>query len=135
MDFLEQFVTLTVATVKADREMSQKEIDTIVLLAEGLKLDAEAVAKAIKTKMYQHDSAEAIARSVAAENKLVIMQACILVALADNKLKMQEVEFLNKINAAFGLPQAAFVLAIASVCQNNPHIEIEGNETNSGKKD
>ncbi len=135
MDFLEQFVTLTVATVKADREMSQKEIDTIVLLAEGLKLDTEAVAKAIKTKMYQHDSAEAIARSVAAENKLVIMQACILVALADNKLKMKEVEFLNKINAAFGLPQAAFVLAIASVCQNNPQIEIEGNETNSGKKD
>ena len=135
MDFLEQFVTLTVATVKADREMSQKEIDTIVLLAEGLKLDTEAVAKARKTKMYQHDSAEAIARSVAAENKLVIMQACILVALADNKLKMQEVEFLNKINAAFGLPQAAFVLAIASVCQNNPQIEIEGNETNSGKKD
>ncbi len=135
MDFLEQFVTLTVATVKADREMSQKEIDTIVLLAEGLKLDTEAVAKAIKTKMYQHDSAEAIARSVAAENKLVIMQACILVALADNKLKMQEVEFLNKINAAFGLPQAAFVLAIASVCQNNPQIEIEGNVTNSDKKD
>lgn len=135
MDFLEQFVTLTVATVIADREMSQKEIDTIVLLAEGLKLDTEAVAKAIKTKMYQHDSAEAIARSVAAENKLVIMQACILVALADNKLKMKEVEFLNKINAAFGLPQAAFVLAIASVCQNNPQIEIEGNETNSGKKD
>lgn len=135
MDFLEQFVTLTVATVKADREMSQKEIDTIVLLAEGLKLDTEAVAKAIKTKMYQHDSAEAIARSVAAENKLVIMQACILVALADNKLKMKEVDFLNKINAAFGLPQAAFVLAIASVCQNNPQIEIEGNETNSGKKD
>ena len=135
MDFLEQFVTLTVATVKADREMSQKEIDTIVLLAEGLKLDTEAVAKAIKTKMYQHDSAEAIARSVAAENKLVIMQACILVALADNKLKMKEVEFLHKINAAFGLPQAAFVLAIASVCQNNPQIEIEGNETNSGKKD
>lgn len=135
MDFLEQFVTLTVATVKADREMSQKEIDTIVLLAEGLKLDTEAVAKAIKTKMYQHDSAEAIARSVAAENKLVIMQACILVALADNKLKMQEVDFLNKINAAFGLPQAAFVLAIASVCQNNPQIEIEGNVTNSDKKD
>ena len=135
MDFLEQFVTLTVATVKADREMSQKEIDTIVLLAEGLKLDTETVAKAIKTKMYQHDSAEAIARSVAAENKLVIMQACILVALADNKLKMQEVEFLNKINAAFGLPQAAFVLAIASVCQNNPQIEIEGNVTNSDKKD
>ena len=135
MDFLEQFVTLTVAAVKADREMSQKEIDTIVLLAEGLKLDTEAVAKAIKTKMYQHDSAEAIARSVAAENKLVIMQACILVALADNKLKMQEVEFLNKINAAFGLPQAAFVLAIASVCQNNPQIEIEGNVTNSDKKD
>ena len=135
MDFLEQFVTLTVAAVKADREMSQKEIDTIVLLAEGLKLDTEAVAKAIKTKMYQHDSAEAIARSVAAENKLVIMQACILVALADNKLKMQEVEFLNKINAAFGLPQAAIVLAIASVCQNNPQIEIEGNVTNSDKKD
>ena len=133
MDFLEQFVTLTVATVKADREMSQKEIDTIVLIAEGLKLDTEAVAKAIKTKMYQHDSAEAIARSVAAENKLVIMQACILVALADNKLKMQEVEFLNKINSAFGLPQSAFVLAIASVCQNNPQIQIEGNETNPEK--
>lgn len=133
MDFLEQFVTLTVATVKADRDMSQKEIDTIVLLAEGLKLDTEAVAKAIKTKMYQHDSAEAIARSVASENKLVIMQACILVALADNKLKMQEVEFLNKINSALGLPQSAFVLAIASVCQNNPLIQIEGNETNPEK--
>ncbi len=133
MDFLEQFVTLTVATVKADRDMSQKEIDTIVLLAEGLKLDTEAVAKTIKTKMYQHDSAEAIARSVASENKLVIMQACILVALADNKLKMQEVEFLNKINSALGLPQSAFVLAIASVCQNNPQIQIEGNETNPEK--
>lgn len=133
MDFLEQFVTLTVATVKADRDMSQKEIDTIVLLAEGLKLDTEAVAKTIKTKMYQHDSAEAIARSVASENKLVIMQACILVALADNKLKMQEVEFLNKINSALGLPQSAFVLAIASVCQNNPQIQIEGNEPNPEK--
>ena len=133
MDFLEQFVTLTVATVKADRDMSQKEIDTIVLLAEGLKLDTEAVTKAIKTKMYQHDSAEAIARSVASENKLVIMQACILVALADNKLKMQEVEFLNKINSALGLPQSAFVLAIASVCQNNPQIQIEGNEPNPEK--
>ena len=81
--------------------------------------------------MYQHDSAEAIARTVASENKLVIMQACILVALADNKLKMQEVEFLNKINSALGLPQSAFVLAIASVCQNNPQIQIEGNETKS----
>ena len=135
MDFLEQFVALTVATVKADREMEQKEVDTIVFLADGLKLDTEAVAKAIKTKMYQHDSAEAIARTVAAENKLVLMQSCILVALADNKLKLQEVEFLNKINIALGLPQSAFVLAIASVCQNNPQIQIEGNETNSEKKD
>ena len=50
MDFLEQFVALTVATVKADREMEQKEVDTIVFLADGLKLDTEAVAKAIKTK-------------------------------------------------------------------------------------
>ena len=48
MDFLEQFVALTVATVKADREMEQKEVDTIVFLADGLKLDTEKVANIIK---------------------------------------------------------------------------------------
>lgn len=129
MNFLEQFVAITLATVKADRDVSQKEIDTIVLLADGLKMDVEAVKKTIESKMYQHDSAEAIARSVAAENKLVVMQACILVALADGKLQLKEVELLNSINGALGLPQSTLILAIASICQNNPDIKIEGNET------
>lgn len=129
MEFIDQFVALTTATVKADRDLNQKEIDTILMLAQSFKLDTEAVAKAIESKLYQHESAESIARSVENDNKLVLMQCCILVALADNKLNLQEVEFLNKINNALGLPTSTFVLAIASICQNNTNIQIEGNET------
>lgn len=129
MEFIDQFVALTTATVKADRDLNQKEIDTILMLAQSFKLDTEAVAKTIESKLYQHESAESIARSVENDNKLVLMQCCILVALADNKLNLQEVEFLNKINNALGLPTSTFVLAIASICQNNTNIQIEGNET------
>lgn len=128
MEFIDQFVALTTATVKADRDLNQKEIDTILMLAQSFKLDTEAVAKALETKLYQQDNPEYIARTVDAENKLVLMQCCILVALADNKLNLKEVEYLNKINNAMGLPTSTFVLAIASICQNNPNIEIEGNE-------
>lgn len=127
MEFIDQFVALTTATVKADRDLNQKEIDTILMLAQSFKLDTEAVAKALETKLYQQDNPEYIARTVDAENKLVLMQCCILVALADNKLNLKEVEFLNKINNALGLPTSTMVLAIASICQNNPQIEIEGN--------
>lgn len=127
MDFLDQFVALTLATVKADRDVSQKEIDTIVMLAQGLNMDLEKVKKAIESKMYQHDSAESIARTVAAENKLVVIQSCIIVSLADEKLQIKEIEFLNKLNNALGLPQSTLILAIASICQNNPQIKIEGN--------
>lgn len=129
MEFIDQFVALTSATVKADRDLDQKEIDTILMLAQSFKLDTEAVAKALETKLYQQDNPEYIARTVEADNKLVLMQCCILVALADNKLNLKEVEFLNKINNAMGLPTSTFVLAIASICQNNPNIQIEGNET------
>lgn len=129
MEFIDQFVALTSATVKADRDLNQKEIDTILMLAQSFKLDTEAVAKALETKLYQQDNPEYIARTVEADNKLVLMQCCILVALADNKLNLKEVEFLNKINNAMGLPTSTFVLAIASICQNNPNIQIEGNET------
>lgn len=129
MEFVDQFVALTSATVKADRDLNQKEIDTILMLAQSFKLDTEAVAKALETKLYQQDNPEYIARTVEADNKLVLMQCCILVALADNKLNLKEVEFLNKINNAMGLPTSTFVLAIASICQNNPNIQIEGNET------
>ena len=129
MEFVDQFVALTSATVKADRDLNQKEIDTIIMLAQSFKLDTEAVAKALETKLYQQDNPEYIARTVEADNKLVLMQCCILVALADNKLNLKEVEFLNKINNAMGLPTSTFVLAIASICQNNPNIQIEGNET------
>ncbi len=129
MEFVDQFVALTSATVKADRDLDQKEIDTILMLAQSFKLDTEAVAKALETKLYQQDNPEYIARTVEADNKLVLMQCCILVALADNKLNLKEVEFLNKINNAMGLPTSTFVLAIASICQNNPNIQIEGNET------
>lgn len=128
MEFIDQFVALTTATVKADRDLNQKEIDTILMLAQSFKLDTEAVAKALETKLYQQDNPEYIARTVDAENKLVLMQCCILVALADNKLNLKEVEYLNKINNAMGLPTSTFVLAIASICQNNPNIQIEGNE-------
>lgn len=128
MEFVDQFVALTTATVKSDRDLNQKEIDTILMLAQSFKLDTEAVAKALETKLYQQDNPEYIARTVEADNKLVLMQCCILVALADNKLNLKEVEFLNKINNAMGLPTSTFVLAIASICQNNPNIEIEGNE-------
>ncbi len=128
MEFIDQFVALTTATVKADRDLNQKEIDTILMLAQSFKLDTEAVAKALETKLYQQDNPEYIARTVEADNKLVLMQCCILVALADNKLNLKEVEFLNKINNAMGLPTSTFVLAIASICQNNPNIQIEGNE-------
>lgn len=129
MEYIDQFVALTSATVKADRDLNQKEIDTILMLAQSFKLDTEAVAKALETKLYQQDNPEYIARTVETDNKLVLMQCCILVALADNKLNLKEVEFLNKINNAMGLPTSTFVLAIASICQNNPNIQIEGNET------
>lgn len=133
MNFQEQFVALTALTVKADREISQCEIDTIIMLAEGLKLNVDEVKKSIQSNLYQNSSVESIARTVATEDKLVMLESCIIVALADNKLQVKEVEFLTKLNNALGLPQTAFVLSIASVCQNNRQIKIEGNDSDFDK--
>lgn len=130
MAFLEQFVALTVATVKADREVSQVELDTIDSLAEGLQLDANAVKSAVKSELQKNVSVEEVAKAVSSqEDKELLLQACTIVALADNKLQSQEVDLLLKVCSALGLSQSSLVLSVAAVCQNNRAIQIEGNDS------
>lgn len=130
MNFLEQFAALTVATVKADREVAQVELDTIATLAEGLELDSAAVKAAVEKELKANNSIDSIAKTVGSqEDKELLLQSCIIVALADNKLQLKEVELLTQVCSALGLSQSTLLLSVAAVCQNNRAIQIEGNDS------
>lgn len=130
MNFLEQFAALTVATVKADREVAQVELDTIATLAEGLELDSAAVKAAVEKELKANNSIGSIAKTVGSqEDKELLLQSCIIVALADNKLQLKEVELLTQVCSALGLSQSTLLLSVAAVCQNNRAIQIEGNDS------
>lgn len=129
MNFVEQFAALTVATVKADRQISPVELDTISRLAEELDLKAEEVSAAVNAELSKNTSAEEVAKQVSnVEDKNLLLESCIVVALADNVLQEKEVDLLSKLTSALGLPQSKLVLTIAAVCQNNRAIKIDGND-------
>lgn len=130
MTFVQQFVALTVATVKADREVKQAELDAVMQLAEGLNLDAAEVKSLIDAELSKNTSVVDIAKTVGNDtDKEVLFQSCVIVALADNDLCAKEVDLLSDICSAMSLPQSLLVLSVAAVCQNNRQIKIEGNES------
>lgn len=131
-NFTEQFVALTIATLKADGKERLDELGAILALAEGLELDKDEVENLIRqeTQNTKRDLIE-VAKSVTdMHDKEALMEACTIVALSDNELAEKEVDLLTTICNALGLSTSKMVLAIASVAQNNRDIKIAGNNNN-----
>ena len=80
--------------------------------------------------MQNPSSIEAAAKlATDAEEKSLLLEACILIAVADNSLDLKEVEVLTKVCEALGLSQSKMALTLAAIAQNNRQIKIVGNDS------
>lgn len=127
-NFTEQFVALTMATLKADGRALRDEIGAIKALAERFNLNAPEVEKLIHLEAQKKDvDPIAVAKNVSEQaDKILLLEASAVVALSDRNLDEKEVDLLLAISNALGLPMSKFVLSIARVVQDDPNIQIAG---------
>ncbi len=131
-NFTEQVATLTVATALANGKIEVEELDAIYSLADSLEIiDKNELKNAVAQKMQNPSSIEeAASLATNEEEKELLLEACILVSVADNSLDSNEVNVLIKVCQALGLSQSKMILALASIAQNNRDIKITGNDSN-----
>ncbi|MCQ2192838.1 MAG: TerB family tellurite resistance protein [Paludibacteraceae bacterium] len=129
-NFTEQIAALTVATAVANGKIETEELTEIYGLADSLELDANELKTAVAKEMQNPSSIEAAAKlATDAEEKSLLLEACILIAVADNSLDLKEVEVLTKVCEALGLSQSKMALTLAAIAQNNRQIKIVGNDS------
>lgn len=133
-NLIEQIAALTVATATANGKIETEELNEIYGLAESLHLDSDelktAVVKVIQNPLSIEDAAKLVDNI---EDKTILMEACILVAVADNNLDIKEVEVLSRVCQALGLSNNKMTLTLAAIAQNNRHIKIVGNDSDFEK--
>lgn len=133
-NFTEQFAALTIATANANGKIVDEEIKQIYSLADGLDINLAELKAAVEKEIKNPSTIEDAAKMVInADDKTVIMESCVIVAVADNCLDVKEVNVLTKVCNALNLSVDKMVLAIASVAQNNRNIKIAGNDSDFDK--
>ena len=136
-NFNQQLVALTLATLRADGKVAAAEIEAIKKVAADLGCSETETTKYLleeneKQLVQSPDIKKYIAevgKSVENhEDKQLIMEACVQVALADKELTTKEVTVLLTICEALRSPLDRMVCDIAIVAQNNREIKIEGSD-------
>lgn len=136
-NFNRQLVALTLATLRADGKVDPAEIEAIKKVVADLGCSPDETTKLLleenekqlvqcpDIKKYIAEVGKSVENH---EDKQLIMEACILVALADKELTTKEVAVLLMICEALNSPLDRMVCDIAIVAQNDREIKIEGSD-------
>lgn len=128
MNFTEQLVAMMVAVLMADGKQEQEELEVVRKFAQDLELDMNEVEARIAAEIAQPQAIKKVARLIKKENKEIVMEACVAVALADNYLCQSEIDMLLEIAATLKIKPAKAILTVAAFVQNDRSILIEGND-------
>ena len=136
-NFTQQMVALTMATLRADGKTDSTELEKIKQVATDLECHVEEADIFIREENEKQSQSSDIyvyianvAGTVKAqEDKHLIMEACVQVALADKKLTTKEVDVLLTVCKAFGGNPAKMICDIAIFVQNDRDIKIEGSDS------
>lgn len=129
-NFTEQIAALTVATAVANGTVETQELNEIYGLAASLNLNLEELKSAVTKELQNPSSIEDAAKlATNSEEKTLLMEACILISVADNSLDVKEVEILTRVCTALNLSISKMILTIAAIAQNNRQIKVIGNES------
>ena len=130
MSFTKQFVAMTMAALRADGKIDSVELSTIKEMASWLEMDPDEVNASIVAEMEDPSDLDTVIKSVEGdEERLLILEACVQVVLADDNLAAKEVRLLLDICRKLQLPEEQMVMALAMVCQNDRGIHIEGSDS------
>jgi len=137
-NFNQQLVALTMATLRADGKMESTEVEVIKRVANDLEIDAATIETLLKEENERQNKCPDIRKYIAEvgnkvenqDDKQLIMEACIQVALADKELAEKEAEVLMAVCNALKGNVARMVCDIAIFAQNDRDIKIEGSDAN-----
>ena len=130
MSFTKQFVAMTMAALRADGKIDSVELSTIKEMASWLEMDPDEVNASIVAEMEDPSDLDTVIKSVEGdEERLLVLEACVQVVLADDNLAAKEVRLLLDICRKLQLPEEQMVMALAMVCQNDRGIHIEGSDS------
>lgn len=137
-NFNQQLVALTMATLRADGKVDAAEIEVIKKVAADLECSADETTKLLLEENEKQAKCSDIRAYIAEMGKTVedlndkqlIMEACIQVALADKVLDTKEVAVLLMICRALNCGLERFVCDIAIFAQNDRSIKIDGSNSN-----
>ena len=135
-DFNQKLVALAMATLRADGKVDLSELGTVKRIAADLEFPVSETEKLIQEEQEKQSQCSNIKDYIASvsnqvgnpEEKQLIMEACIQVALADKKLDTKEVSLLLEICRALDCNLAKMICTIAIFAQNDRDIKIEGND-------
>ena len=135
-------VALTLATLRADGKVETAEVEVIKQVAADLECENSETTRLLieeNEKQIQCTDIRAYITEMAhtvtkREDKQLIMEACIQVALADKVLDTKEVAVLLMICQALGCSLERFVCDIAIFAQNDRDIKIEGSDADFTEK-
>ena len=130
-------VALTMATLRADGKTDAAELEKIKQVASDLNCSVEETDKFIREEKEKQSQSSDICVYVAdvagtvetQEEKHLITEACVQVALADKKLTTKEVDVLLMVCNALGGNPAKMICDIAIFVQNDRDIKIEGSDS------
>lgn len=137
-NFNQQLVALTMATLRADGKMDATEVDVIKRVANDLEIDDATIEDLLKKECEKqaqctdiHSYIDDVAKTVEnRDDKQLIMEACIQVALADKVLDTKEVAVLLMVCRALDCGLERLICDIAIFAQNDRDIKIEGSDAN-----
>ena len=135
-DFNQKLVALAMATLRADGKVDLSELETVKRIAADLEFPVSETEKLIQEEQEKQSQCPNIKDYIASvskqvekpEEKQLIMEACIQVALADKKLDTKEVSLLLDICHALDYNLAKTICSIAILAQNDRDIKIEGSD-------
>lgn len=135
-NFNQQLVALTMATHRADGKVDAAEIEVIKKVAADLECSVEETDKLLLEENEKQAKCPDIRAYVAEvaktvenrDDKQLIMEACVQVALADKVLHTKEVAVLLMVCRALDCGLERLVCDIAIFAQNDRSIKIEGSD-------
>lgn len=135
-NFNQQLVALTMATLRADGKMEAAEVEVIKHVAKDLECDDIEITQLLMQENEKQSKCNDIRAYIAEvgktvenpDDKQLIMEACIQVALADKEFAIKEVEILLNVCNALGCDPARMICDIAIFAQNDREIKIEGSD-------
>jgi uncharacterized tellurite resistance protein B-like protein len=133
-NFNQQLVALTIATLRADGKMETAEVEVIKRVAKDLECDDIEITQLLMQENEKQSKCNDIRAYIAevgktvdnSDDKQLIMEACIQVALADKVLDTKEVAVLLMLCRALDCGLERLICDIAIFAQNDREIKIEG---------